>query len=61
MLIAWLSCLIHALDAVHEKGADQEVKSVQDGLLQPDTILFLLLLSDALAHFKQIYKAEKIH
>ena len=50
MLIAWLSCLIHALDAVFEKGGDQEVKSVQDELLQPDTILFLLLLSDALAH-----------
>ena len=62
MLIAWLSCLIHALDAVFEKRGDQEVKSVQDELLQPDTILFLLLLSDALAHltvFCYFYK-EKI-
>lgn len=53
MLIAWLSCLIHALDAVFEKGGDQEVKSVQDELLQPDTILLLLLLADVLAHLNR--------
>lgn len=53
MLIAWLSCLIHALDAVFEKRGDQEVKSVQDELLQPDTILLLLLLADVLAHLNR--------
>ena len=37
-LIIQFSCLIDALDAILEKGADQKVKGVHDELLQPDTI-----------------------
>ena len=47
------SCLIDALDAILDKGADQEVKGVRDELLKPDTILFLLLLSDVLTHINR--------
>ena len=52
-LIARFSCLIDALDVILEKGADQEVKGVLDELLQPDTILLLLLLADVLAHLNR--------
>ena len=34
------------MDAILEKGADQEVKGLRDELLNPDTALFLLLLTD---------------
>ena len=47
-LIAQFSCLIDALDGILGKGADQEVKGVHDELEQPDTVLYLLLLSDVL-------------
>ena len=52
-LIARFSCLIDVLDVILEKGADQEVKGVLDELLQPDTILLLLLLADVLAHLNR--------
>ena len=45
--------MIDVLDAILEKGADQEVKGVHDELLQPDTILFLLFLSDVLVHINR--------
>ena len=40
--------MIDALDGILGKGADQEVKGVHDELEQPDTVLYLLLLSDVL-------------
>ena len=52
-MISRFTCLIDALDAILQKGADQDVKGVRDELLQPDTLLFLLLLSDVLAHINR--------
>ena len=48
-LVSRYSCLIDALDTILEKGADQEVKGLSDELLNPDTALFLLLLTDVLS------------
>ena len=36
-LVLRYSCLIDALDAISEKGADQEVKGLREELLNPDT------------------------
>ena len=52
-LVSRFSCLIDALDAILDKGADQEVKGVRDELLKPATILFLLLISDVLTHINR--------
>ena len=52
-LITQFCFLIDALDTIFEKGAEQEVKSVCDEVLQSDAILFLLLLSDFLPHNKK--------
>ena len=38
-LISRFTCLIDALDAILQKGADQDVKGVRDELLQPDLSL----------------------
>ena len=43
-LIFWFSPLVDELDATFDKRAKQEVKGVLDEPLNPDTILFLLLL-----------------
>ena len=48
-LVSRYSCLIDALDAILEKGANQEVKGLRDELLNPKTALFLLLLTDVLS------------
>ena len=48
-LVSRYSCLIDALDTILEKGADQEVKGLRGELLNPDTALFLLLLTDILS------------
>ena len=67
--IAQFSCLIDALDAILEKGADQEVKGVHDELLQCSDVLahinrFLLFLQRKIANFGvnclQIFQIGKI-
>ena len=57
--ITQFSCLINAFDTIPEKCADQEVKGVCDELLQPDKILFLLLLSFFLVHINRFSNFAK--
>lgn len=52
-LISRYPSLIDALDSILQNGSDQEVKGIRDELLQPDILLFLLLLSDILSHINR--------
>ena len=52
-LISRLVPLIDSLDAIINKKYDAELQGVHDQLLNPDNILFLLLLADILAEINQ--------
>ena len=49
-LISRFEPLVNALDAIINRSRDPEVRGIRDQLLDPDNVLFLLLLADVLAH-----------
>ena len=49
-LISRFEPLVNALDAIINRSRDPEVRGIRDQLLDPDNVLFLLLLTDVLAH-----------
>lgn len=52
-LVSRYPCFVDALDAILAKEANQEVKGLRNKLLTPNTILFLLLLTDLLAYINR--------
>ena len=55
-LISRFLPLIDSLDAIIDKKYDPKLRSVRDQLLDPDNILFLLLLADILAEINRFSK-----
>ena len=49
-LVSRFESLIDALDTIITETSNPEVKGIRDQLLEPNTILFLLLLADVLNH-----------
>ena len=52
-LVSRFELLVDALDTLINGKVAVEIKGIRDELLEPNTILMLLLLSDVLAHVNQ--------
>ena len=51
-----MESLINALDTIIKHKSEPEIKGVQDQLLEPNNMLFLLLLTDVLMHINKFSK-----
>ena len=55
-LVSRFEPLVNALDSILNSKNNAEVQGIKENLLEPNTILFLLLLSDVLTHVNRFSK-----